>query len=356
VQCLFGDVAADGGDGAVAAGRHGGPPELEPIWPAIMPELTEGRTVVVRDARTDPRTSALQAATTQAPSTRACVVVPLARDNAWAAVFAAIAAAPRNWTARETTLIQAIGEKAWLWAEQLRAVQTLNDLNRDLERRVAERTRDLQNSVREKEVLLKEIHHRVKNNLQVIVSLLNLQSHYIEDAVARAAFNESQGRVRSIALVHEKLYQSKDVASVGFDEYVRMLVDSLCTSFGADRRGISREVEIRDDVRLGVDTAIPCGLMINELVTNALKHAFPDGRGGCVRVMMQRGGADQIELEVGDDGVGLPPDIDLHNSRSLGLDLVFTFAQQLQARTEVRRDGGTAFLFRFGTGQAHPLG
>ncbi|HEX7156936.1 MAG TPA: sensor histidine kinase, partial [Burkholderiaceae bacterium] len=231
-------------------------------------------------------------------------------------------------------------------------VQTLNDLNRDLERRVAERTRDLQNSVREKEVLLKEIHHRVKNNLQVIVSLLNLQSHHIEDAGARAAFIESQGRVRSIALVHEKLYQSKDVASVGFDEYVRMLVESLCTSFGADRRRILREVEIQDDVRLGVDTAIPCGLMINELVTNSLKHAFPDGRGGCVRVMMQLGAADQVELQVADDGVGLPPDVDLQNSRSLGLDLVFTFAQQLSARTEVRRDGGTTFLFRFSTGQA----
>ncbi len=200
-------------------------------------------------------------------------------------------------------------------------------------------------SLREKEVLLKEIHHRVKNNLQVISSLLSLQARYLADPAAREIFVESQNRVQSIALVHEKLYQSADLGHVVFGDYVTTLVDSLFHTFNAARRGIRRVVNL-GGVRLAIDLAIPCGLVVNELLTNCLKHAFPEGRGGTITISMshQRGRA---ELVVADDGIGLPADLDPASTGSLGLDLVFTFAEQLGAEVDVRRQPGTTFTFRF---------
>jgi len=200
-------------------------------------------------------------------------------------------------------------------------------------------------SLREKEVLLKEIHHRVKNNLQVISSLLNLQARYLTDPAAREIFNESQNRVQSIALVHEKLYQSPDLSHVNFSEYTAALLDNLFDNYNAPGRGISKAIDV-GGVRLTIDVAIPCGLIVNELVTNALKHAFPDGREGKVRVVLTEEG-ENLSLAVEDDGVGMPETVDPRNTGSLGLDLVFTFAEQLDARVEVERQGGTTFRFRF---------
>jgi two-component sensor histidine kinase len=201
-------------------------------------------------------------------------------------------------------------------------------------------------SLREKEVLLKEIHHRVKNNLQVISSLLNLQARYLTDPAARAIFNQSQNRVQSIALVHERLYESADLSHVDFAKYVVVLLDNIFDTYGATNRGISKIIDI-GDAKLTVDVAIPCGLIVNEVVTNALKHAFPDGRRGTVRVSLVEGPKDMLELTVQDDGVGIPADIDPRNTVSLGLDLVTTFADQLNAEVEVARVGGTSFRFRF---------
>jgi two-component sensor histidine kinase len=157
--------------------------------------------------------------------------------------------------------------------------------------------------------------------------------------------------VQSIALVHEKLYQAKDLSHVDFDQYVRTLVDGLFFTQNALERGIAHAIDL-GEVQLPVDAAIPCGLIVNELVTNALKYAFPDGRAGKVQISLKRGEGDRVELSVADDGVGLPAGLDPRHSTSLGLDLVFTFAQQLEAEVEVQRSGGTAFFFRFATSGA----
>ena len=203
-------------------------------------------------------------------------------------------------------------------------------------------------SLREKEVLLKEIHHRVKNNLQVISSLLNLQARYLSDPAARAIFSQSQNRVRSIALVHERLYESADLSHVDFAKYVVVLLDNIFETYAATSRGISKVIDV-GHAKLTVDVAIPCGLIVNEVVTNALKHAFPDGRKGTVRVTLTERPGD-LELTIEDDGIGIPADIDPRNTVSLGLDLVTTFADQLNAEVDVARVGGTSFRFRFRKG------
>jgi two-component sensor histidine kinase len=205
--------------------------------------------------------------------------------------------------------------------------------------------RAMRASLREKEVLLKEIHHRVKNNLQVISSLLSLQARYLTDPVARGIFGQSQNRVQSIALVHEKLYQSADLSHVDFGEYTAALLANLFDTYSAVGRGISKAIDV-DGTRLTIDVAIPCGLIVNELVTNALKHAFPKGRKGTVRVVLREAAGD-LRLSVEDDGVGMPENIDPRNTGSLGLDPVFTFAEQLEAQVEVVRGPGTSFHFQF---------
>jgi PAS domain S-box-containing protein len=204
-------------------------------------------------------------------------------------------------------------------------------------------------SLREKEAMLKEIHHRVKNNLQVVSSLLNLQASHLKDSEARAMLTDTQGRVRAMALVHEKLYQSSDLFRVSFDEFVRSLVSDVCHALGAEERQISTTVDV-SGVRLAIDTAIPCGLLINELVTNAVKHAFPGARSGQVHVRLSRDDSGRLELLVCDNGVGLPPNLNPRQAGTLGLDLVFTFANQLGADVQVHRDSGTTFLFSFADG------
>jgi PAS domain S-box-containing protein len=211
---------------------------------------------------------------------------------------------------------------------------------------VARSERAALHSLREKEVLLREIHHRVKNNLQVISSLLSMQARYLPDAEARAIFAQSQNRVQSIALVHEQLYRSADLSHVHFEGYVQSLIENLFYTYGAAERGIACEIDV-GGVQLSVDQAIPCGLLINELVTNALKHGFPSGRRGLIRVLLCADRSGTLHLTVADDGVGIPRDFDLHDTRSLGLDLIFTFAEQLDAVIEVEREAGTAFVLRF---------
>jgi two-component sensor histidine kinase len=201
-------------------------------------------------------------------------------------------------------------------------------------------------SLREKETLLKEVHHRVKNNLQVISSLLNLQSRYVMDEASRTLLEESQDRVHSIALVHETLYQSGDLARIEFSEYLQSLIAHLTDTWqGSAAAGIQISVEATG-VRLPVDVAIPCGLIVNELVTNALKHAFPHGSSGSVAVRVESK-APEIRLRVSDDGIGLPPNVDVGKAGSLGLELVTALARQLHARVDVSRQPGTTFDLRF---------
>jgi two-component sensor histidine kinase len=207
-------------------------------------------------------------------------------------------------------------------------------------------------SLQEKEVLLKEIHHRVKNNLQVVSSLLRLQAAGIKDEATAALFYESQTRVRSMALIHEELYQAGNLARVDFASYLRRLLPDLARSYRADAsENVDLKIEAMD-VSLPVDRAIPCGLIVNELITNALKHAFPNGRQGGIQVRLAAQ-SKETTLAVRDDGVGFPPDVDFRQSRSLGLQLVCTLANQLGGTINLERDNGTEFVITFPDNEAN---
>ena len=200
-------------------------------------------------------------------------------------------------------------------------------------------------SLKEKEILLREIHHRVKNNLQVVSSLLNLQSEHIKDSQYTEMLKESQNRIRTMALIHEKLYQSENLANINISEYVISVVNGLIRSYNVDER-ITLSINV-EDISLSVDAAIPCGLIINELVSNCLKHAFPHKRKGVITITLYKIQGTN-ELVVKDDGVGIPDTIDFKNVETLGLDLVTTLAEkQLNGTITLDRTGGTAFTIRF---------
>jgi two-component system, sensor histidine kinase PdtaS len=212
------------------------------------------------------------------------------------------------------------------------------------------RTKDIEQqiraSLREKEALLQEIHHRVKNNLQIIASLLSLQSAYIRDPQTLMQFQECQGRIRSMALIHEKLYQSETLATVDLEDYVQSLALILMRSYSANPN-VKLELDL-EQVAVSIDTAVPVGLMLNELVTNALKYAFPDGRAGRLLVALGAEPDGLITLRVQDDGVGLKPDFQLEQADTLGLRLVRMFARQLRAEVAVLCESGyTTFDIRF---------
>jgi len=216
-------------------------------------------------------------------------------------------------------------------------------------RDITERKRaeeQIKQSIKEKEVLLREIHHRVKNNMQVISSLLNLQSAHIKDSQYKEILKESQNRIRSMALVHERLYQSENLANIDFHEYITSLVRGLFRSYNATADMVSLVIEV-EDVSLGVDAAVPCGLIINELVSNSLKHAFPGGRKGEIKIVLHSV-CEMVELTVADNGVGIPEDVDFRTTESLGLDLVTTLAEyQLGGEITLDRSEGTAFCITF---------
>lgn len=218
--------------------------------------------------------------------------------------------------------------------------------NARLFERIQTHATEMESSVKEKEVLLQEIHHRVKNNLQVVISLLNLESARIKDKEMIQILKESQTRIRSMALIHEKLYQSKDFSRVDFDGYVRNLASYLFRTYKASAGAIELEVDVHD-VYLGIDRAIPCGLIINELVTNSLKYAFPEGRGGKIVVELHPEGTGHIMLCVRDNGVGFPADLDLENSESLGMSLVVTLTNQLGGKLTMDGSHGASFTIVF---------
>lgn len=212
------------------------------------------------------------------------------------------------------------------------------------ERKLAEA--QIQASLREKEVLLQEIHHRVKNNLQVISSLLDLQSQQIEEQAMLEVFRESQNRVKSMALVHEKLYQSKNFARINFAEYTESLTNFLFKAYELNSGNVNLELDI-DEVNFDIEIAIPCGLIINELVSNALKYAFPNNRSGTVRVVIRSEGNNIYTMIVEDNGVGFPLECDLNKVKSLGLQLVNVLVKQLKGNLEIDQNRGSKFQIRF---------
>ncbi len=201
-------------------------------------------------------------------------------------------------------------------------------------------------ALREKEILLKEVHHRVKNNLQIISSLLNLQAGAVRDKRTVAALTDMRHRVQTMSLIHEHLYRSSGLARIDVAEYLRALAARLFEAYGAAPRGIGLVLSV-DPVPLGLDAAVPCGLIAAELVANALKHAFPGDRSGEIRIEVQAQQGQYLILRVADNGVGLPPGLDVSGAGTLGLQLVDALCRQIGGTLDVDRRGGAAFTLRF---------
>jgi two-component sensor histidine kinase len=204
---------------------------------------------------------------------------------------------------------------------------------------------DLQASLQEQEVLLKEIHHRVTNNLQVITSLLSLQHEAIDDPQARALFAESARRIGAMALVHETLYQTGELGQFSPAQYLPTLSTQLLHAYRVAPQRVAVRLDLAE-VTLPLEMAVPCGLILHELLSNALQHAFPDEQTGTITVTLTHA-ADRVTLRVHDNGRGFPADVDVHHTASLGLQLVSALAEQLDGTMTLERTGGTAFTLTF---------
>jgi PAS domain S-box-containing protein len=205
---------------------------------------------------------------------------------------------------------------------------------------------EIKASLNEKEVLLQEIHHRVKNNMQVISSLMNLQQIHIKDKDSIEMLAETQNRIRSMALIHEKLYKSADLSKINFIKYIEDLSQSLFEFYEVDSTQISLEIDGKD-VFLDIDTSVPCGLIINELVSNSLKHAFPDDRKGNVQITLHPINNEVFELAISDNGIGTREGLDIKNTKSLGLKLVDVLVRQINGNIKCNRTRGTEFIIKF---------
>ena len=253
----------------------------------------------------------------------------------------------RNFNLLQEEIGRAAGGLEGARAGLLQSRAAITDTNQRLYVELVERKRAqdaLHHSLLEKDALLKEVHHRVKNNMQVVSSLLSLQLDHLPDEQARPIIADTQSRIMAMALVHEKLYQSSDLAQVDFADYLRELTANIVGTFHSTARDIEF-VLVAEDLHLGVDTAIPCGLIVNELISNVYKHGFPHGGPGTLTVEMKRTDAGRLALVVADSGCGIPPDFNLEQTESLGLQLVHTLVQQLEGRIAVKSapGGGTRF-------------
>jgi PAS domain S-box-containing protein len=241
-----------------------------------------------------------------------------------------------------------VGGAITTWKGNVAVVATLMDISeqRMTEEKLRESTLQLRSSLAEKEVLLREIYHRTKNNMLVIISMLNLQAMDIDDNRVKVLFQETENRIRAMSLVHEKLYQSQNLAEVDFGEYLREMVTALVkTMIMGDFITVDIECE---EVAVSIDNIVPLGLAVNEIVTNSLKHAFAEGGKGRIFVNLTRNAHGQIKLLVGDDGIGLPPDIDIHRIRSFGMQITVNLIEkQLGGTMEITRSGGTVYNIMF---------
>lgn len=199
--------------------------------------------------------------------------------------------------------------------------------------------------LQDKEMLMKEIHHRVKNNLMVISSLLNLQSRYIKDEKSKEIFKESQNRAQSMALIHERLYRSTNMKSIDFADYIRSLTRDLFNTYSTQEDRIDLKMDV-EDVEVDIDNAVPLGLIINEIVTNSLKYAFPDETAGTISISFHKQ-KDQYLLEVSDDGIGIPEEFEVEKSDSLGMMLINSLTYQIGGELEMERSPGTTFRIKF---------
>ncbi len=303
---------------------------------------------------------------------RALLVVPIlidggivsAQRQVWGLLIVNQCANPRSWRKIELDFLEQLSVQLAIAIQQ-------SQLYGNLENTVAERTLSLRQALDERELLLKEIHHRVKNNLQVISSLLSLQSRQTDESLVQAMFAESQNRVSAIALIHEQLYQTDNLSEINLQEYIRNLAQSLFTAFGARSTKIRLQIDVVP-IMVNIETAMPCGLIINELISNALKYAFTNTESGIITVSLTIDDQKLITLTVADDGIGIQNSLNLHQDetiqannakilsqpnpklsqlyqsrRSLGFKLIDNLVRQLKAKLVCHTSGGTKFQFQF---------
>jgi PAS domain S-box-containing protein len=223
--------------------------------------------------------------------------------------------------------------------------QGIIEMSHDITRR-KQMEKELVKSLNEKEMLIKEVHHRVKNNLAVITSLLRLQSSQIADKKSRKYFIDTENRVRAMSIIHEKLYKSEDLLSIDFDEYISDLAMQLFKNYNADSSRVRLDIDV-SDIPLDIDIMIPCGLIINELLSNALKYAFPDDRKGRLSVSLTKGEDNTHTLAIKDNGVGLPEGLDIYETESLGMKIVMSLTSQIGGWLELSKEDGTEFRITF---------
>ncbi len=243
------------------------------------------------------------------------------------------------------------GDRVWIaWANKARrdangAVQEITCIGNDVtQRKMMEE--ELESSLREKEALIREIHHRIKNNMQVVSSLLSLQSTFVHDKNDLELFNECNRRVRSMALIHEMLYQSNNLARIDFSSYIDQIARQLCIALDKNSTPTQFEMDVRD-ILLAIDNAIPCALIINELLSNSLKHAFPEGRSGTIKVSFKKNPHRLYTLVISDDGIGIPENRELQNPKTMGLMIVNELVKQLRGTIQFKNTPGTRCTIQF---------
>ncbi|MEG3842559.1 PAS domain-containing protein [Microcoleus sp. herbarium14] len=315
----------------------------EEVFPAQSYQLYLQGRICATSERDDPCITPCVVEFMKQIEVRAKLVVPIIQHSQlWGLLIAHQCDRPRDWQEWEINLFQQLVNQLAIAIQQSLLYQQLQAELSD--RKQAEA--NLKNSLKEKEIFLKEIHHRVKNNICVVASLLELQSNTVSDPQTAKMFEECQNRLYSMALIHEKLYRSTNRTQINFGEYLEDLVTNLFHSYNISDSRILLQV-IAEPVSLNLETATPCGLIVNELVSNTLKHAFPDGTSGTVSVECYQRGDREIHLFVKDNGIGFPKNLDFRKTNSMGFQVVCTLTEQLEGTLELSRQIGTAFHLRF---------
>lgn len=339
--------------------------------------VRSGQAVLSNDPANDPRSGGLPPGH---PPLRAFLGVPILKSSKVVGIIC-VANRPGGYADHQHDKLRIIGDAAGVLYESYRRQGRANALEEErkqmmaalcqsqeeLEQRVEDRTKQLTETnarleaeirerekaeahiataLREKGILLREIYHRTKNNLQVISSLLDLQAEYVDDAKAKELFQDSQNRICAMALVHEKLFQDMDLARIEVRGYLEDLAATLMQTYQASSTRVAVTVE-SDDLVWGLDTAVPCGLILNELISNALKHAFPGDRCGHIRVQLRSIAPQQCEMIVSDDGVGTRESLSSTESKSLGIQLVESLVAQMNGAIQLNRERGTEYRIRF---------
>jgi len=278
------------------------------------------------------------------------LIHPEDRDRVMTSIHAAIASGQEYWFdqyrfRREDGMYAEVEDRGHIARDASGRPTRMIGAVRDITERIRSE-KAIQASLQEKEVMLREIHHRVKNNMQVISSLFNLQAGKTVNPEYREILKEGQARIQAMSLVHEKLYQSRDLSKIDLAGYIQSLAIHLFHVYLADPDQVRLETDF-EEVLLDLNSAVPCGLILNELISNSLKHAFPEGRKGLIRIGLKRGSDGTIILRVADDGIGFPKDLDFRQLESLGLQIAKLLVGQIEGMIELDRTNGTAFTVTF---------